>query len=115
MALNDRGEVVGTPSVSGLFDATVRLTDAVGQTLEETLTIIISEYQLVSAKGGSVTVVVTGDSVGFFSALQAAGFMPAEVVRSGPLVVEVVFLPVAGDDLSWVRCEVDDGVVCASQ
>jgi hypothetical protein len=115
VALNDRGEVVGTPSVSGLFDATVRLTDAVGQTLEETLTIIISEYQLVSAKGGSVTVVVTGDSVGFFSALQAAGFMPAEVVRSGPLVVEVVFLPVAGDDLSWVRCEVDDGVVCASQ
>ena len=83
--------------------------------LEETLTIIISQYQLVSAKGGSVTVVVTGESVGFFSALQAAGFMPAEVVRSGPLVVEVVFLPVAGDDLSWVRCEVDDGVVCASQ
>ena len=29
VALNDRGEVVGTPSVSGLFDATVRLTDAV--------------------------------------------------------------------------------------
>ena len=115
VTLNDRGEVVGTPSVSGLFDATVRLTDAVGQTLEETLTIIISQYQLVSAKGGSVTVVVTGDSVGFFSALQAAGFMPAEVVRSGPLVVEVVFLPVAGDDLSWVRCEVDDGVVCASR
>ena len=64
------------------------------------------------ARGGSVTVVVTGDSVGFFSALHGEGFESTQVLRSGPIVVEVAFLPISGDEISWVRCEVVDGVSC---
>ena len=60
-----------------------------------------------------MTVIVTGDSVGFFSALQANGFEPPEVLRSGPLVVEVVFPPTSGDEASWVRCEAAGLVRCA--
>jgi len=55
---------------------------------------------------------VTGDSVGFFSALQANGFETPEVLRSGPLVVEVVFPPTSGDEASWVRCEAAETVRC---
>ena len=113
LALNDRGALEGSPTGSGIFDATVRLTDAVGQTKENLLSFIIREYKAISARGGSVTVIVTGDSVGFFSALQANGFEPPEVLRSGPLVVEVVFPPTSGDEASWVRCEAAGTVRCA--
>jgi len=33
-------------------------------------------------------------------------------LRNGPLVVEVVFSPVSGDEASWVRCEVIEEVSC---
>ena len=39
---------------------------------------------------------------------------PPEIVRTGPLMVEVLFIPVSGDDTSWVRCEVDEGIYCSS-
>ena len=113
LVLNDSGTLEGSPTGSGIFDVTVRLTDAAGQIKENLLSFIIREYRAISARGGSVTVIVTGDSVGFFSALQAQGFEPAEVHRSGPLVVEVVFPPTSGDEASWVRCEAADTVRCA--
>ena len=113
LVLNDSGTLEGSPTGSGIFDVTVRLTDAAGQIKENLLSFIIREYRAISARGGSVTVIVTGDSVGFFSALQAQGFEPAEVYRSGPLVVEVVFPPTSGDEASWVRCEAADTVRCA--
>ena len=113
LALTDRGVLEGSPAESGLFDAKVRLTDAAGQTKEINLSFIIREYRAISTRGGSVTVVVTGESVGFFSALQANGFEPPEVLRSGPLVVEVVFLLPSGDETSWVRCEAAGTVLCA--
>jgi len=50
--------------------------------------------------------------VGFFSALHGEGFESTQVLRSGPIVVEVAFLPISGDEASWVRCEVVDGVSC---
>ena len=112
LVLNDSGTLEGSPTGSGIFDVTVRLTDAAGQIKENLLSFIIREYRAISARGGSVTVIVTGDSVGFFSALQAQGFEPAEVHRSGPLVVEVVFPPTSGDEASWVRCEAADTVRC---
>ena len=112
LALNDRGALEGSPTGSGIFDATVRLTDAAGQIKDNVLSFIIREYRAISARGGSVTVIVTGDSVGFFSALQANGFETPEVLRSGPLVVEVVFPPTAGDEASWVRCEAAETVRC---
>mgnify|MGYP001179932465 FL=1 len=73
---------------------------------------VVREYRFIRARGGSVTVVVTGDSVGFFSALHGEGFESTQVLRSGPIVVEVAFLPISGDEISWVRCEVVDGVSC---
>ena len=112
LALNDRGALEGSPTGSGIFDATVRLTDAVGQIKEQSISFIIREYRAISTRGGSVTVIVTGDSVGFFSALQANGFETPEVLRPGPLVVEVVFPPSSGDEASWVRCEAADTVRC---
>ena len=112
LALTDRGALKGSPTESGLFDATVRLTDSAGQVKEAEISFIIRKYRAISTRGGSVTVVVTGDSVGFFSALQANGFEPPEVLRSGPLVVEVVFPLTSGDEASWVRCEAAGTVVC---
>jgi len=29
-------------------------------------------------------------------------------------MVEVLFIPILGDDTSWVRCEVDEGIFCSS-
>jgi len=112
LVLNDSGTLEGSPTGSGIFDATVRLTDAAGQVKDNLLSFIIREYRAISTRGGSVTVIVTGDSVGFFSALQAQGFETPEVLRSGPLVVEVVFPPTSGDEASWVRCEAADTVRC---
>ena len=92
--------------------ASVQVTDSAGRTGIVAAAFVVREYRFIRARGGSVTVVVTGESVGFFSALQAPGFEAPVVVRAGPLVVEVVFSPISGDEASWVRCEVVDGVSC---
>ena len=92
--------------------ASVEVTDSLGRTGIVAAAFVVREYRFIRARGGSVTVVVTGDSVGFFSALHGEGFESTQVLRSGPLVVEVAFLPISGDEASWVRCEVVDGVSC---
>ena len=92
--------------------ASVQVTDSAGRTGIVATAFVVREYRFIRARGGSATVVVTGDSVSFFAALHGEGFKSTQVLRSGPLVVEVAFLPISGDEASWVRCEVVDGVSC---
>ena len=112
LALAPDGFIEGSPEGSGRFEALVQVTDSAGGTATVATAFIVREYRFIRARGGSVTVVVTGDSVGFFSALHGEGFESTEVLRSGPIVVEVAFLPISGDEVSWVRCEVVEGVSC---
>ena len=106
------GFIEGFVGGSGRFVASVQVTDSAGRTGIVVAAFVVREYRFIRARGGSVTVVVTGDSVGFFSALHGEGFESTQVLRSGPIVVEVAFLPISGDEASWVRCEVVDGVSC---
>tara|TARA_B100001971_G_C17965641_1_gene419706 strand:- start:66 stop:530 length:465 start_codon:yes stop_codon:yes gene_type:complete len=106
------GFLGGTPTNSGHYVFTVRATDESNRTGIAEYSVVVREFRIVSARGGSVTVIVQGNSVAFFSALQGEGFDQAVLVRTGPIVVEVQFLPRGGDDTSWVRCEASEGVVC---
>jgi hypothetical protein len=112
LAPTSDGFIEGSPEGSGRFQASIRVRDSAGGTATVATAFIVREYRFIRARGGSVTVVVTGDSVGFFSALHGEGFESTEVLRSGPIVVEVAFLPISGDEVSWVRCEVVEGVSC---
>jgi len=112
LALTPDGFIEGIVGGSGRFVASVQVMDSVGRAGVVVVAFVVREYRFIRARGGSVTVVVTGDSVGFFSALHGEGFESTQVLRSGPLVVEVAFLPISGDEASWVRCEVVDGVSC---
>jgi hypothetical protein len=106
------GFLEGTPTNSGHYVFTVRATDESNRTGTAEYSVAVREFRIVSTRGGSVTVIVQGNSVVFFSALQGEGFDQAVLVRTGPIVVEVQFLPRGGDDTSWVRCEASEGVVC---
>jgi|TARA_Y100000294_G_scaffold177016_1_gene201069 hypothetical protein len=106
------GFLGGTPTNSGHYVFTARATDESNRTGIAEYSVAVREFRIVSARGGSVTVIVQGNSVAFFSALQGEGFDQAVLVRTGPIVVEVQFLPRSGDDTSWVRCEASEGVVC---
>ena len=112
LELSPNGFIEGIVGGSGRFVASVQVTDSAGRTGIVAAAFVVREYRFIRARGGSATVVVTGDSVGFFSALHGEGFKSTQVLRSGPLVVEVAFLPISGDEISWVRCEVVDGVSC---
>ena len=111
--VDENAEIKGNPFKSGVFEAVIQITDANKNNIEQPISFIVSEYRFISANGGSVTVIITGESVRFFSALNAAGYEPAVVSRQGPLIVEVSFLPISDDQLSWVRCEViENSVMC---
>ncbi|MDG2351315.1 MAG: hypothetical protein P8L35_00685 [Acidimicrobiales bacterium] len=111
--VDKNGEIKGNPSKSGVFEAIIQTTDANQTSIQQLISFIVSEYRFISANGGSVTVIITGESVRFFSALNATGYEPAVVSRQGPLIVEVSFLPISDDQLSWVRCEViENSVEC---
>jgi len=112
LELTDAGFVEGTVEGSGRFQASLQITDTTGQTATVATTFVVRQYKVVRARGGSATVVVTGDSVGFFSALHGDGFESTQVLRPGPIVVEVAFLPISGDEVSWIRCEVVGEVFC---
>ena len=111
--LTGDGYLEGTPTNSGHYVFTASAADRSGLTGAAEYSIVVKEFRVISARGGSVTVIVQGNSVAFFSALQAEGFDKAVLVRSGPIVVEVQFLPSGGDETSWVRCEAADVVVCS--
>ena len=114
LALTPDGFIKGSFEGSGRFQASVEVTDSAGRTGIVVAAFVVREYRFIRARGGSVTVVVTGNSVGFFSALHGEGFESTQVLRSGPIVVEVAFFPISGDEASWVRCEVVDGVSCTN-
>ncbi len=111
LEVGQNGEIKGIPSKSGIFEANIQFTDTNKNSIQQPISFIVSEYRFISASGGSVTVIVTGESVRFFSALNAAGYEPAVVSRQGPLIVEVSFMPISDDQLSWVRCEVVESAV----
>ena len=113
LVLAENGDLAGTPLQSGRYQLVARATDDTGRTGTAEYSLVVKEFRVLSARGGSVTVVVQGDSVAFFSALQAEGFDQAVVVRGGPIVVEVQFPPGAGDDTSWIKCAAGDGVICS--
>ena len=113
LVLAENGDLAGTPLQSGRYQFVAKATDGTGRTGTAEYSLVVKEFRVISARGGLVTVVVQGDSVAFFSALQAEGFDQAVVVRGGPIVVEVQFLPGAGDDTSWVKCVAGDGVICS--
>lgn len=115
LMFDEQGQILGTPTTSGLFEVGVEVTDKANNKLFQLVSLLIQEYKFISTSGGSVTVIITGETVAFFSALNSSGFEPAEVIDSGPLVVEIVFPPTSGDEISWVRCEVFDGVVCSNR
>jgi len=113
LSLTSDGFLEGIPTGSGRYVFTVGAVDESDRTGTAEYSIVVKEFRVVTARGGSATVIVQGNSVAFFSALQAEGFDQAVLVRSGPIVVEVQFLPSGGDETSWVRCEAADGVVCS--
>ena len=113
LVLAENGDLAGTPLQSGRYQFVAKATDGTGRTGTAEYSLVVKEFRVISARGGLVTVVVQGDSVAFFSALQAEGFDQAVVVRGGPIVVEVQFLPGAGDGTSWVKCVAGDGVICS--
>ncbi len=113
LVLAENGDLAGTPLQSGRYQFVAKATDGTGRTGTAEYSLVVKEFRVLSARGGLVTVVVQGDSVAFFSALQAEGFDQAVVVRGGPIVVEVQFLPGSGDDTSWVKCVAGDGVICS--
>jgi len=104
--VDEEGEIFGNPSKSGIFEAIIEIKDTSNNNLRQPISFNVSEYRFISAIGGSVTVIITGESVRFFSALNASGYEPAVVLREGPLMVEVSFLPISDEELSWVRCAV---------
>ena len=114
LQIDDDGYLWGKLEVSGRFEARLEVADSVGRTGLGTVSVFVKEFRIITARGGSVTVVVVGNSVEFFSALQGADFESAQILRSGPIVVEVSFIPKASDETSWVRCEVIEDVVCTS-
>jgi hypothetical protein len=114
LVLTGDGYLEGTPTGSGNYVFTATVLGESGRAGTVEYSIVVREFRIVSSRGGSVTVIVQGNSVAFFSALQAEGFDQAVLVRGGPIVVEVQFLPSGGYETSWVRCEAADGVVCSN-
>jgi len=114
LQIDEEGYLWGKLEVSGRFEAQLEVVDSAGRVGSGTISVFVKEFRIITARGGSVTVVVAGDSVEFFSALQGADFESAQILRSGPIVVEVSFVPTLGDETSWVRCEVIEQVVCTS-
>ena len=112
LEIDDDGYLWGKLEVSGRFEAQLEVSDSTGQVSLGTISIFINEFRVITARGGAVTVVVAGNSVEFFSALQGPDFESAQIVRTGPIVVEVSFLPKVGDETSWVHCEVIEEVEC---
>lgn len=108
------GFLTGIPEKSGFYRYSIELSDLNDSTILYPISINISEFRLITSRGGNVTVLISGDSVSFFSGLQSDGFLSPEVIRNGPLVLEVQFLPLIGDETSWIRCEVNEGVICQS-
>tara|TARA_B100001123_G_scaffold430580_1_gene550818 strand:- start:161 stop:1213 length:1053 start_codon:yes stop_codon:yes gene_type:complete len=111
LTVDENGEINGNPSKSGVFEAKIQISDSDNNSIQQLISFIVNEYRSISATGGSVTVIITGESVRFFSALNASGYESAAVTREGPLSVEVSFLPISEEDLSWVRCSVVDSSV----
>ncbi len=112
LEIDDAGYLWGSLESSGRFEAQLEVIDSAGQMKSGLITIFVKEFRVITARGGSVTVAIAGNSVEFFSALQGVNFESAQIQRSGPIVVEVSFIPKTGDETSWVRCEVVDEVVC---
>jgi hypothetical protein len=113
LTVDKEGFLIGKPVESGIFEVSLKASDSTNNNIFITISFNINEYRVISVRGGKITVVISGDSVTFFSALQAEGFSPPNILRSGPLVVDVAFLPLSGDETSWVRCEVATGVICS--
>ena len=114
MKIDEKGFLTGKPLESGLFEVKLSLKQDGTNVSQKTISLIINEFRVISARGGSVTVIVSGESVIFFSALNSAGFNPPDVIKSGPLMVDVAFYPSTGDETSWVRCEASEVVTCSS-
>ena len=114
LQIDEDGYLWGKLEVSGRFEAQLDVADSAGREGSVAVSVFVREFRIITSSGGSVTVVVVGNSVEFFSALQGAEFESAQILRSGPIVVEVSFLPKLGDETSWVRCEVIEDVVCTS-
>mgnify|MGYP000099477221 FL=1 len=114
LQVDDEGYLWGKLEASGRFEALLEVADSAGRKGSVTVSVFVKEFRIITSRGGSVTVVVVGNSVEFFSALQGAEFESAQILRSGPIVVEVSFIPRLGDETSWVRCEVVEDVVCTS-
>ncbi len=114
LQMDEEGYLWGKLEVSGRFEAQLEVADSAGRVGSGSISVFVNEFRIITARGGSVTVVVAGNSVEFFSALQGPNFESAQILRSGPIVVEVSFIPTLGDETSWVRCEVIEQVVCTS-
>ena len=114
LSLTKNGFLEGIPLLSGQFDLSVKVSDDLNSSIIGSISLNFDEYKNISSRGGSVTVRFNGESVSYFSALHKEGFDPPQIVRTGPLMVEVLFIPILGDDTSWVRCEVDVGIFCSS-
>ena len=112
--IDEEGFLVGTPEKSGFFQFSIEFIDSSENTIFQTISINLNEYRVITSRGGTVTVLISGDSVSFFSGLQSDSFFSPEIIRNGPLVLEVQFLPIVGDETSWIRCEVNEGVTCSS-
>lgn len=112
--IDEEGFLVGTPVKSGFFQFSIEFIDSSENTIFQTISINLNEYRVITSRGGTVTVLISGDSVSFFSGLQSDSFFSPEIIRNGPLVLEVQFLPIVGDETSWIRCEVNEGVTCSS-
>ena len=113
--LSESGLITGVLASSTETNITFSLTDSTGKKVisDELIFETSPERRSVKARGGTVFIDIGQDLVSLFLASPADGYS-AVIVEPGGFRVEVQFVPIQGEDTSFVICEVNEGVACRS-
>ena len=109
------GFISGVPTERADTSLVFQVSDSEGQLVNSTELAFTTatNRRAVVARGGTVFIDNEGDSVELFLVSPSAGYS-AVIVEPGGFRVEVQFVPLQGDQTSWVVCEINEGVVCTS-
>ena len=113
--LSESGLITGVLVSSIETNITFSLSDSTGKKVisDELIFETSPERRSVKARGGTAFIDIGQDLVSLFLASPADGYS-AVIVEPGGFRVEVQFVPIQGEDTSFVICEVNEGVTCRS-
>jgi hypothetical protein len=107
LTLSTDGEIAGTPTVATDGSVTIRLTDSAGRVAAFPYRLSVSvggTRQVIEARGGTVEIDVSGDTLVLLAVTNNDGFT-GHIVAGGPEKIQVHFIASVEVIPSWVLCE----------